>query len=91
MRRFVNEALDYPKIDIETIPIFQIAATRQRPFIRLVGGILAAKKRAFQQAQRPDTCVEPVETSEQEAEIDQRVYTLYGLTTEQAAAVEERE
>ena len=54
---------------VEQIPVPQISAARQRPFIRLVDRVLAAK------------AAEPAaETSDDEAEIDTLVYQLYGLT-----------
>ena len=49
----------------------------QRPFVLMVERILAAK------------AADPAgDTSEQEAELDRLVYTLYGLTAEEVAAVE---
>ena len=61
----------WKKVYVETIPIPQITAAKQRPLNRLVERILSAK------AADPTA-----DTSEQEAEIDQRVYALYGLTEE---------
>ncbi len=59
------------------LPFPTIPAEKQRPFNRLAERILAAK------------ASDPVaDTSEQEGEIDQRVYALYGLTAEEIAAVE---
>ena len=62
---------------VETIPIPQISAVKQRPFIQLVDSILAAKDAD------PDA-----DTTEQEREIDRLVYALYGLMEEEIAAVE---
>ncbi len=62
---------------VETIPIPQISAVKQRPFIQLVDSILAAKDAD------PDA-----DTTEQEREINHLVYALYGLTEEEIAAVE---
>ena len=63
---------------VETIPIPNIPAAEQRPFIRLVDRILSAK------AANPSA-----DTTEQEAEIDRLVYQLYNLTEPEIAAVEE--
>ena len=68
---------EYKPMFIERLPIPQITAAEQRPFIRLADRILSAK------AADPTA-----DTSEQEAEIDRLVYTLYGLTEEEVAAVE---
>ena len=65
-------------ISVETIPIPDIPAAEQRPFIRLVDHILMAK------AADPKA-----DTTEQEAKIDRLVYGLYGLTTKEIAAVEQ--
>ena len=59
---------------VERLPIPQISPTEQRPSIRLVDSILTAKAAA--------------DTTKQEAEIDQLVYKLYGLTTEEIQIVE---
>ncbi len=69
----------WKRFTVERIPIPKVAATEQHPFIRLVDSILEAK------AANPDA-----DTSEQEEEIDWLVYELYGLTEEEAAAVEGR-
>ena len=68
--------LRWKKVYIETIPIPQISAAEQRPFIRLVDRILAAK--------RSDS---KADTADLEAEVDQLVYRLYGLTDEEIAIV----
>ena len=63
-------------ISVETIPIPKIPAAEQRPLVRLVDSILAAK------------AGDPVaDTGEQEAEIDRLVYGLYELTDEEIAVV----
>ncbi len=67
----------WEKFIVEAIPIPNISAVEQRPFIQLVDCILAAKDAD------PD-----VDTTEQEREIDHLVYTLYGLTEEEIAAIE---
>ena len=69
--------LRWKKVYVEAIPIPEISAAKQRPFIRLVEGILEAK------TSDPDA-----DTSEQEAEIDEMVYELYGLTNEEVTAIE---
>ncbi len=67
------------KFSVERLPIPKISAAQERPFVDLVDRILAAK------ASDPDA-----DTGEEEAEIDRMVYALYGLTEEEAAAVEGR-
>ena len=67
----------WKKVYVETIPIPQITAAKQRPFIRLVDSIMTAK------AADPSA-----DTNKLEAEIDQLVYALYGLTEEEIAVVE---
>ena len=62
---------------VEAIPIPKISAESQRPFVELVDKILEAKDAG-----------PAADTSELEAEIDQLVYDLYGLTEEEIAAVE---
>ena len=61
---------------VERLPIPRISGARQRPFIRLVERILAAK------GSNP-----AADTSGEEAELDRLVYALYGLTAEEAGAV----
>ena len=68
---------EYKPMFIERLPIPKISPTKQRPFIKLVDSILTAK------ASHPKT-----DTTKQEAELDQLVYGLYGLTTEEIAVVE---
>ena len=68
--------LRWKKVYVETIPIPKISTAEQRPFIRLVNDILAAK--------RADPTAD---TASLEAEIDQLVYRLYGLTDEEIAIV----
>ena len=60
-----------------TIPIPQITAVKQRPFVRLVDKILEAKA-----ADRD------ADTSYLEWDIDRLVYDLYGLTEEEDTAIE---
>ncbi len=62
---------------VEAIPIPKISAESQRPFVELVDKILEAKDAG-----------PAADTSELEAEIDQLVYDLYGLTEEEIAVVE---
>lgn len=70
--------LRWKKAYVETIPIPQLSVEKQRPFIELLESILTAKMI------NPNTDVSDIE-----AEIDQRVYELYGLTTVEISAVEE--
>ncbi len=64
---------------VTTIPIPEIPAAVQRPFIRLVDHILTAKETDLN-----------ADISDTEAEIDLQVYELYGLTAMEISAVEER-
>ena len=67
---------EYKPMFIERLPIPQVMATIQRPLVRLVDRILKAK------------AADPAaDTSQDEAEIDRLVYTLYGLTDEEIAVV----
>ncbi len=67
----------WERFSVERIPIPKISAAKQRPFIRLVDRILAAK------AADPEA-----DTGEIEEEIDWLVYKLYGLTEEESTAIE---
>ncbi len=67
---------EYKPMFIERLPLPQISATKQRPFVRLVDRILEAKVTDPQ-----------ADTSTLEAEIDRLVYGLYGLTEEEIVAV----
>ena len=62
---------------VEPIPIPQLTAAEQFPFILLMDRILSTKTVG------PDT-----ETGKLEAEIDRMVYELYGLSKKEIAAVE---
>ena len=64
---------------VEQIPVPRVNAAGQSTFVRLVDRILEAK------AANPTA-----DTTTLEAEIDRRVYALYGLTDEEMAAVEGR-
>ena len=68
--------LRWKKVYVETIPVPRLNVTKQRPIVRLVDRILAAKDAD------PDA-----DTVALEAEIDRLVYALYGLTEEEIAAV----
>ena len=75
----LNSGMGTPRwvrFTVERLPIPQITGAQQRPFVRLVDGILAAK------AADPDA-----DTSAQEAKIDRLVCALYGLSDEEVAAV----
>ena len=67
----------WKKVYVETIPIPKISEAEQRPMVRLVEEILAAKD-ANPQA----------DTEDLEREIDRLVYELYGLTEEEETAIE---
>ena len=70
--------LRWKKVYIERLPIPRITVPKQDPFEQLVDRILSAKAGAFH------SDVEALE-----AEIDQLVYRVYGLTPEEIAAVEQ--
>ena len=76
--------IQWKKFVVERIPVPQLDAAQEAPFIDLVDRILAAKDidRVYGQ--------NPPDTSALEAEIDRLVYGLYGLTEEEVAAVEGR-
>ena len=69
--------LRWKKVYVENIPIPQLTAAEQEPFIKLVDQILKAKDAD------PDA-----NTSHLEWEIDRLVYDLFGLTEEEDAAIE---
>ncbi len=69
--------LRWKKVYVERIPIPQVSAAEQRPFVKLVDRIIRAK-----------TADPDADTTEWEREIDRRVYDLYGLTGEEVDAVE---
>ena len=73
---FLSDNLNFYPNDAKQLPIPRISGARQRPFIRLVERILAAK------GSNP-----AADTSGEEAELDRLVYALYGLTAEEAGAV----
>ena len=83
----LNSGMGVPRwvrFTVERIPIPKGAAAEQRPLIALVDRILAAKDVRLVWDQNPP------DTSAMEAEVDRLVYGLYGLTEEEAAAVEGR-
>ena len=68
---------EYKPMFIERLPIPKISTVDQGPLARLTEHVLAAK------------VADPsADTSADEAQIDQLVYTLYGLTDAEIAAVE---
>ena len=69
--------LRWKKVYVENIPIPQITAADQEPFVKLVDQILKAKDAD------PDA-----DTSHLEWEIDRLVYDLYGLTEKEDTAIE---
>ena len=70
--------LQWKKFAVERLPIPRIPVAEQYPFIRLVDDILTAKS------------ADPsADTSEQEAEIDRLVYTLYSLTKQEGQTVQD--
>jgi adenine-specific DNA-methyltransferase len=73
-----GEALELYQTPLSEIPIQRIAPDDQKVFVRLVDRILTAKQRNAK-----------ANTSASEREIDELVYSLYGLTLEEIAVVEE--
>ena len=71
--------LRWKKVYVQTIPVPRLSAAKQRPLVGLVDRILEAK------AANP-----AADTAELEADIDRRVYALYGLTDEEIAVIEGR-
>ena len=71
--------LRWKKVYVERLPIPRITGPKQRPFSQLVDRVLMA-----------DANDRDSSASETEAEIDARVYQLYGLTPSEVAAVEQR-
>jgi adenine-specific DNA-methyltransferase len=67
-----GEALELYQKPLSEVPIKRIGTDEQKPFIKLVDRILAAKQRDAE-----------ADTSALEREIDELVYALYGLTTEE--------
>ena len=72
-----GEMLELFKKPISDMPIKRINESQQMVFINLVNRILAARSRD------PE-----VNVSDLEAEIDQKIYDLYGLTSEERTVVE---
>jgi type I restriction-modification system DNA methylase subunit len=72
-----GEMLELYQQPLSEIPIKRISEEKQRPFIKLVDRILAAKNRDPK-----------ADTTAWEREIDRLVYELYGLTEEEIAIVE---
>ena len=69
--------LRWKKVYVEVIPIPKVPRETQRPLVRLVDQIIAAKDAD------PD-----VDTAAEEKEIDRLVYELYGLNKREIAAIE---
>ena len=69
--------LELFKKPISDMPIKKLTESQQMVFINLVNRILAARSRD------PE-----VNVSDLEAEIDQKIYDLYGLTSEERTVVE---
>jgi adenine-specific DNA-methyltransferase len=72
-----GEMLELYQKPLSEIPIKRISPDEQKPFIKLVDRILAAKQRDAE-----------ADTSALEREIDELVYALYGLTPEEKALVQ---
>ena len=69
--------IEWVKFSVERIPIPRISDEEQHPFVELVDRIIEAKVADVE-----------ADTAEWERDIDRLVYDLYGLTAEEAAAVE---
>ncbi len=74
---FLSESLHFYPNDAKELPIPRVHAAEQHPFIRLVDSILQTKY-----------IDQSAATTEQEAEINQLVYALYGLTAGEIELVE---
>ena len=72
--------VQWKKFAVERLPVPKISATKQGPFIEFVERLCLSTK-------VPSPSLDVVAT---EAELDQRVYELYGLTAAEIAAVEEQ-
>jgi type I restriction-modification system DNA methylase subunit len=72
-----GEALELYQKPLSEVPMKRIGTDEQKPFIKLVDRIRAAKQRDAE-----------ADTSVLEREIDQLVYALYGLTPEEIKIVE---
>lgn len=78
--KLVTNEQAFPQIlmtDLESLPIVTIGLIEQRPYISLVDRILEAKENDVQ-----------ADIIEMEAEIDQLVYELYGVTEEEINIIE---
>jgi adenine-specific DNA-methyltransferase len=73
-----GEMLELYKKPLSEIPIKRISPDEQKPFIKLADRILAAKQNDAE-----------ADTNALEREMDELVYSLYGLTPEEIAVVEE--
>ena len=71
--------VQWQKDTVERLPVPRLPAGERRPFDRIVDGILRAKEH------NPSA-----DTRGRERQIDRLVYSLYHLTEEEIAAVEER-
>ena len=77
---FLSEGLHFYPNDAKALPIPNVSPEQQAPIVELVNQILAAK--------RTDS---DADVSELENEIDQIVYSLYGLSADEIDIVEETE
>lgn len=98
----LSSGWEFKKFKVEQIPIPQIMETEQQPFIELVDEILEAKEKIKKYKKHFDTlnAVDKIEITEEiekleaivitnENTIDQMVYKLYGLTSDEIAIIEE--
>ena len=74
---FLSEGLHFYPNDAKALPIPDVSSVQQAQIVELVDLILMTKATDSE-----------ADTSEEEAEIDQLVYALYGLTEEEIAMVE---
>jgi type II restriction/modification system DNA methylase subunit YeeA len=75
-----NQAVRMFNIYVEKLPIPKISPEQQQPFIEWVDKILAAKKQQDWQSLK--------DCQSYEAQIDQMVYALYGLTDDEIKIIE---
>ena len=84
LRLLGKKSIQYSKQYIENIPVPKISEPAQRPFITLVDRIYAITKSEDYQSSES----KQAKVKELEAQIDQMVYKLYGLTKEEKEIVE---
>lgn len=82
--KYLSDNLHISPHQIRSLPIKEISEEKQKPFIKKVDAILEITKQSFYDPKNP-----PKEQLDLEAEIDEMVYELYGLSEEEVKVVEE--